>query len=235
MFVGVDGCRAGWIAVSKTGGRGLEYKVFAKMNDLLEHYDEAQLVLVDIPIGLPWKKCPKRPCDVFARTKLRTRASSVFPVPCREATRAPNVDEARRRNMAELGCSLSEQAWGICKKIAEVDELLLANTRARAIVREVHPEVCFWSLNGEAPMTHAKRRPQGIRERIDLLAGLEPGTQILVDEAMTNEFRRDVQADDVLDALVAYVIARSGLGALKRLSGSPPSDEHGLPMEMLYF
>ncbi len=46
------------------------------------------LVLIDIPIGLPRKGT--RACDVLARSVLKKRASSVFPVPCRKAIQAFN-------------------------------------------------------------------------------------------------------------------------------------------------
>ena len=47
--------------------------------------------------------------------------------------------------------------------------------------------------------------------------------------------KKDVQADDILDAPVAYVTARVGLERLKRLqSPGPTHDEEGLPMEMLH-
>ena len=52
---------------------------------------------------------------------------------------------------------------------------------------------------------------------------------------MLAEQRRDnVQTDDVLDALVAYVTASASAGQLRRLSGTPAQDQEGLPMEMLY-
>jgi len=43
-----------------------------------------------------------------------------------------------------------------------------------------------------------------------------------------------VQADDVLDAAVAFVTAEARGGELVPLVGMPPHDEIGLPMEMLY-
>ena len=39
------------------------------------------------------------------------------------------------------------QAWGIVRKVAEVDEALLTHAAWRLRVREVHPEVCFYFLN----------------------------------------------------------------------------------------
>lgn len=234
MYVGVDGCRAGWLAVTDAGA-GLEYKVFATMRELLGHYSKAVLVLVDIPIGSPWRDCPRRPCDVLARKKLGPgRASSVFPAPCRAATRARDVAQARIANIAELGCSISEQAWGICKKIAEADELLAVDVHARTVLREVHPELCFWSLNGDVPTEHSKKSKGGSQERLALLTKAESASPFLLTRVLAEQRRKDVQADDVLDALVAFVTAREGVAKLRREHGIPPNDALGLPMEMLY-
>jgi len=43
-----------------------------------------------------------------------------------------------------------------------------------------------------------------------------------------------IQADDVLDALVALVTAEAPTGMLGSLIGQPSRDQHGLPMEMVY-
>lgn len=49
--VGVDGCRYGWIAVTREGA-SLHYRLFASMRELLAFHADASRVLVDIPIGL---------------------------------------------------------------------------------------------------------------------------------------------------------------------------------------
>ena len=234
-YIGVDGCRFGWVAVTESEGR-LESRLFLKMRALLDEYPSAGVVLVDIPIGLPSKDCPSRPCDQMARRLLRApRASSVFSPPCRDASRAGDVAGARRLNIAELGRSLSEQAWGICGKIAEVDALLLADASARSRLREVHPELCFYGLNGGKPMQHAKRNALGVAERLAVLARFEPRAEKFLDAALLSHPRRvDVKEDDLLDALVAYVTARVGKGKMRRLCGHPEQDEQGLPMEMVY-
>jgi predicted RNase H-like nuclease len=158
-FVGVDGCRFGWVAVAEEAGR-LEYRLFGAMSDVLAAHPDAERILVDIPIGLPSKQCPVRPCDLLARKLLGApRASSVFPPPSRAACRAASVAEARRINLSEVERSLSEQAWGICRKVAEVDALLLAQSAARKVVREMHPEVCFYGLNARDPW-HTQSAPR---------------------------------------------------------------------------
>jgi len=143
--IGVDGCKSGWFSVTERAG-AFEFAVFPNMPALLGRYPVAELVLVDMPIGLPWKDCPSRPCDTLARSKLGPpRASSVFPAPSRSAAGAATIAAAQSVNQANVGRKLSQQAWGICRKIAEVDQFLLTHPAARAKVREIHPEICFWA------------------------------------------------------------------------------------------
>ena len=231
--IGVDGCKAGWIAVSKDEGE-LTYRIASTASELLSAFPNAERVLIDVPIGLPWRDEPIRPCDRLARSILGARRSSVFPVPCRTAVRAEAIGVARELNRGELGRSLSEQSWGICRKIREVDDLLLGKPGPGAELREVHPEVCFWALAGRSPMKHNKRQKEGLRERLAVLAGFEPDAARFFDFVLAEEPRRKVSADDVLDALVAFVTSSASNSQLASVRGVPASDERGLPMEMLY-
>jgi hypothetical protein len=61
--------------------------------------------------------------------------------------------------------------------MAEVDTLLLVAPALRPRVREVHPEVRFWALNGHASLQHPKSKPEGRNERIALLSRYEPETR----------------------------------------------------------
>ena len=233
QHVGIDGCRFGWVSVSEDGN-ALTYRMHRTIRELLASYPQAAYLLVDIPIGLPWKNCPIRPCDAEARRIPGARRSSVFPVPCRHATRATNIEDARRLNCDELDRSLSAQSWAICKKIAEVDEVLLSDLEARRKLREIHPEVCFWALNERQPLRHPKSSRGGLEERLSLLIRHVADARALVDAAMSKQLRRDLKADDVLDALAAFVVARAMPNQTETLQGSPSTDEKGLPMEMLY-
>lgn len=219
--VGVDGCRAGWMAVYAEGTE-LAWGVFDSVAVLLNAFPGARVVLIDVPIGLPWSGCRARPCDVMARRAPgRARAPSVFPAPTRPAATAASVEEARARNLAEVGRSLSAQAWGICVKIAEVDGLLQAQPALRWRVREVHPEVCFWALNDGRAMRHRKAERAGRDERLAVLARYEPRVPALV-ACMLAQTRRDaVQMDDVLDAAAGFVTGRWPVSGSKRCGASP--------------
>ncbi|OQW85812.1 MAG: hypothetical protein BWK72_20395 [Rhodoferax ferrireducens] len=234
MHVGVDGCRAGWIAVC-ANEIGLKYSIFREIDALVQAHRAAKQILVDIPIGLPGTGCSRRPCDSLARKVLGNRAASVFPAPSRAAAHADDIAEARRLNIEELGVSLSAQAWGICQKIAEVDKFLLANPNVRSIVREIHPEVCFWGLNGGSPMRHSKKTKEGVVERLELLESVDPRAGAFYLRVIAETLRKDVQRDDVLDALVGCLTGMAqATGTLTQLSGASKKDGEGLPMEMVY-
>src|SRR5436853_7771993 len=100
-LIGVDGCRAGWVAASDRGAR--VYATFAEIAA-----QRFELVLIDVPIGL-LEAGPRR-CDVQARALLGARRSSVFPAPWRRLL------SARR-----YGRQCSIQLWNILHKIREVE------------------------------------------------------------------------------------------------------------------
>lgn len=145
-LLGVDGCRAGWVAASDRGAR--VYPTFAEI--VAQRFD---LMLIDVPIGL--LQAGPRHCDLQARNLLGARRSSVFPAPGRRLLRA-------RR----YGRQCSIQLWNILHKIREVDEAMTPRLQRR--VREAHPEVSFALLNG-APLRFAKKSADGEAERRRLL------------------------------------------------------------------
>lgn len=129
---------------------------------------------------------------------------------------------------------MSKQALGICAKVAEVDSLLLGDASARGRVREIHPEVCFWAMNGQRPIDAAKSTSAGVEARLAVLTRRLPRARALVEATLSAHPRTKVQADDVLDALAAYVTAQAPLDKLRALRGNPERDQENLPMEMLY-
>jgi predicted RNase H-like nuclease len=230
--VGVDGCRAGWIAVSRTSA-GLVYRIHESFSDLVATWTSARHIFVDIPIGLPSGLIPARACDVEARRRLGPgRASSVFAPPCRKAAHAANIDQAREFNRRELGKSLSAQAWGICPKIAEVDLLLCSRPALQDQVKEVHPELSFWALNCGRPMQYAKKNSHGAAERMAVLEHWVPGACALIERVLIQHRRSEVGRDDVVDALAAMVTASAGMDRVSCLPAYSQADARGLPMCM---
>jgi predicted RNase H-like nuclease/predicted enzyme related to lactoylglutathione lyase len=128
---------------------------------------DAQVVAVDIPIGIP--DVGARPADEAARRFVGPRAPSVFTTPVRRLLEAPTYAEARAVAVELTGKSISAQSYGLGRRILEVDEYAREDER----VIEVHPEASFREL-ARRPLL-SKRRADGLAERRALLeqAGIE--------------------------------------------------------------
>ena len=230
---GVDGCRAGWFFIELDSAQSLRWGAVGRLRTLVESVEEPGRVFVDMPIGLPDGLEP-RDCDRLARKRLGKRHSSVFSAPARAVLEAKNYDEARRLSRQATGRSISSQAFGIVPKIREVDELLRTSAKARALVREVHPEICFRALAHGRPMAFSKKTADGFDERLAVLKAVRPDAESEVAGILHRCRGRGVAPDDVLDAFVAAVTAAHAEDALATLPAQPPRDRFGLPMQMVY-
>jgi len=234
-WVGVDGCRAGWFAVGMTPRGEAGAYLSPDIETLWEDWRQAQQILIDIPIGFRDDGKGARQCDHLARKALAPRRSvSVFPAPCRAALNRSTYEDASAVNEEKLGRRLSKQTWNIMPKMAEVDAFLQQNRAAREVVREVHPEVMLWSLNGGRPMDNPKRSEQGYRERVDLLGRYWPRAEAFMEETRGRYRMKDVALDDMVDALAIAVGAYAARGNLVSLPPDPEVDGKGLPMQMLH-
>ena len=234
-FVGVDGCRAGWLAVGLTAGDDWRVDIFPDVSDLWREYRTACVILIDIPIGLKEAGNQERRCDPLARKLLGPRRSSVFPAPCRRAIYAGSYQEACDINEQMTGRRLSRETWNITSKIREVDQFLAREPSAIGRMREIHPELCFCALagNSKKPMTHPKKRPEGRLERLQTLQSVYPQTADLFAHALATYRRKDVARDDILDALAGAVNAKAGGPRLVSIPEEPEFDRRGLRMEMV--
>lgn len=232
--VGVDGCRLGWLCIEADNGEW-SAEVHPTIARVWERYHGAELILIDIPIGLWDAGDRQRLCDTEARRVLGPRRASVFTPPLRPSLARPDYQQASDWNRSLSGRKLSRQTWGIIRKIHQVDQFFSAHPEARDVLREAHPEVLFWSLNGAVPMAHAKKSSAGAAERRKLLAANFPAAREVLAYVRARHLKREVADDDVLDALVAAVsAARCVRGNLATLPATPETDARGLPMEMVY-
>jgi predicted RNase H-like nuclease len=196
MFVaGVDGCRAGWVAFKVEASSLATSVEVVDLPTLLRHRPSDLAFLgIDIPIGL---LDGSRACDKAARKLLgQPRGTSVFAAPCRAALTAKTHAEASAINRQKTGRGLSQQAFGIGRKIKEVDDAMTPDCQQWAF--EVHPEVCFWALNGDRPMVPNKKTKEGLAERLALLSPLFPEIHQRLDTRLPG-----VGKDDLLDAAAA--------------------------------
>jgi predicted RNase H-like nuclease len=228
--VGLDGCRGGWFGARLGEDGSVEGFVLAQLDDLGRG---DAVIAIDIPVGLEDTARPGgRLCDAMARRLLGpTRAASVFSPPSRAALAAGDHAEACRLNPGPDGSGpgLTIQCWNIVPKIREADAFVRTRRRPGFRLHEVHPEVTFHVLNGNAPLAFAKKTAEGRRERLALLAG----AGIPEPEALIEAHRGPlVAADDIVDALAAAVSARRALQgrAIRLPQGEPPYDALGIPM-----
>lgn len=232
-YIGVDGCRAGWFYVGLAESEAWDMGVAAKVSDLLCHLNKAKLILIDIPIGLREKEKQERLCDAEARRILgRARGGSVFPAPVRRALKCSTYEQASEMNKQHTGRALSRQSWNIVGRINEIDELMHRH-KNRRIVKEMHPEICFWGLNKRRVMRYSKKTKEGFSERLNVLRRHCSVSDLIVDGGLGRFMRREVLRDDILDALSGAVTARLWR-FLATVPAEPEVDSLGLPMEMVY-
>jgi predicted RNase H-like nuclease len=161
---GVDASRAGWVGVLVGDGQ-LGVRSSADFETLVAELEEANIICVDMPIGLPVTGF--RELDQEARKLLGPRASSVFPTPPRAALEATTHAEAVVvcRELAD-GKGLSQQSWALGPKIFQVDAVARRHPER---IREGHPEVSFTTLNSGTPLAYSKRTWNGLMTRRQLL------------------------------------------------------------------
>lgn len=233
-FAGIDGCKSGWIAVMLSTEGSWETRVYTKLHELWRDHCEAELLLIDMPIGLPSAMAAVRSCDKEARQLLKQkRASSIFPAPIRELLFVSSYADANALSKQLTSRGLSKQTWYIIPKIRELDQLLQLDLAARQKLRESHPELCFTALSG-APMVHNKQTESGYEERMKLLEMLYPHARTIVNQTLAAYPRKVVARDDIVDALVLAASALIGRGELSAIPLIIERDEYGLPMQIMY-
>ena len=180
---GIDGCKAGWFAFHFDGAIWYS-SLHDNIGELYESID-SELILIDIPIGLRGKEKCERVCDKEARKLLTRRKSTVFPAPSRCALAYDDYFEASEINKQKTSRGLAKQSFALIPKIREVDTFIQSENYFpdKKRIREVHPEICFWGLNGRSEMKYRKKDLLGKCERIQLLEKHLPKTKNLFSEA----------------------------------------------------
>lgn len=236
-LVGVDGCKGGWYAVMQDARTGaISTRICATFADVLTWAPALAVVGVDMPIGL--SSSGYRACDAEARKRLKwPRSASVFQTPVRQTLGAGSYREACDRNREATGKGISQQAFNILSKIAEVDRALRASAHDASRVFEVHPELAFMQLQAEQGgeqigLIEGKTTPGGHARRKALLDSIFGGP---LQAALDGRIARHVQKDDVLDAFaVLWSARRISTGSAVSLPDEETRDNAGLPMVIRY-
>jgi predicted RNase H-like nuclease len=233
---GADGIRDGWLVVLWRPATGTVRRQMVAGVEALLALPEAPAVLgVDVVIGCPDQAEPGgRRCDRQARQFLgHPRGTSVFSPPAYDALWADTYDEAQHRNRASGpdAPGLSKQTYRLLPKMRAVAEALTPERQVR--VREVHPELAFYAMNGDVPVAASKHTDDGRAARANLLAANGfPDVRDAVEDLAGGS----VGPDDVLDAHAAcWTARRIHEGTAERCppTGEPaPRNARGLRMEI---
>lgn len=232
--VGVDGCRAGWLAVclvwEATQLKEACVRLFPTLVELLAEWGEADAMALDMPIGLlDIPRAEPRPCDLLARRRLGRRASCVFIPPTR-----PMLTAKAYAPLRTLG--LSVQAYHLLPRIREVDALLTPALQSR--LWESHPELSFSAMVGQ-PIPLPKRTAEGFQARYGALqqafGTAFPTLWEPVAEYLQAHPRSAFGRDDALDACaLAWSATRHLLAQAETLAGEPLYDSRRLTMAIRF-
>lgn len=149
---GVDGCKAGWFYFRLPSVGDITFGVVTKLRALFDPevktakdkvtdtdiVTEGDLMLVDMPIGLPdrvgldgrKRETAFRTCDKEARDRLEDRKSSVFPVPVRPVMEALR-DEMGLRVPPKNEKEKKRRQWGNVRQVLDDAELTVGTGEGR--------------------------------------------------------------------------------------------------------
>ena len=223
----LDRASGHWL-VATSSLPGWHRPVFGQLSDLAALPDWMRvnavgLAVIDVPIGMAQEG--ERPVDLEARALLgKPRGSSVFPAPHRIWLGCESWEEANQVSKGHCGKGISQQSFGISPGVRELDSWITPELQDSVL--EFHPEVSF-AILAKAPMAYAKRTPDGVAERLEVLRRFLPSPESLLERRLPG-----ASAHDYLDVLVGLCTAvRQVLGESHRLGGD--RDARGLRMEMI--
>lgn len=228
MKWGIDGCKAGWLAI-QIDGNNFRFGVFKTLFELQTKFPETNSALIDIPIGLSSRGFT-RTLESKMRKELLRKASSVFPTPSREALSMPSYKSASEVNFKVLGKKLTQQTYAIMPKIAEADKF--DQTSGFELI-ESHPEICFKYLNRGKVVSSSKKKLEGQNERLDILSKYNPRIRDRYQKVLKQTLRKHVARDDIIDAMCLSVCVENG--ELSFLKDENSIDECGKPIRIAYY
>nr|WP_242987708.1 DUF429 domain-containing protein [Anaerobacterium chartisolvens] len=233
--VGIDGCRAGWVAVNITK-EGFEVELYKSIVEICSKYSDSDSILVDMPIGLPESIDEIRP-DAEARKIIAGRSSCIFNTPCRQSVYTEDYFEASSINKQVLGKGLSKQSFAICNNIREIDELLEKVPEFKEKIKESHPEICFAMLQStgpyKEPIYESKHTEEGQYARFTVLEQYYDRAADFV-QYIHGHPRLSKISEDCIDALCLAVTGMLGIkNGFRTVPEKPMCDSRGILMQMV--
>lgn len=224
LVAGVVPCRGGWLVASaKLQGITIapeEPRVLDSFVSVLDEKPAFLVVALFAPIGFLDSAIPGgRGCDRQARALLGARRGAAV----RSAPSWPTFEAHPVGGAAGLDAVTAILLPRYREVAAE-----MAPYRQR-VVREAHPELSFYQLNGDKPLRYPKRFAAGRQERRELLAVRIPSVERIIDARVPG-----ATAAQLLDAAACLWTARRAVArAGDRLPEDPEWDSQGLRMELI--
>ena len=232
-LAGVDGCKFGWLCITKDLENGtLNSIIFKSTAELFAQTPTPVVFSIDIPIGLT--DSGPRQCDIQARRLLGARrGTSVFPAPIRPVLNLASREEADKVHRSIDGRGVNVFSWNLYPRIRDIDTELQKNPHLRDKVYEVHPEISFRALNDGASIIAAKRNSEGESIRRSLVENhFGEGA---FDEIRKNHYMKDVSNHDINDAFaVLWTAERIFNGKAVSIPAEKEFDSVGLRMGIWY-
>ena len=183
-------------------------------------------------IGLCEHADQHRP-DKDAKAELKSKAPTVFPVPCRQAVYETIEEKQKEANKLALGKSLAKQSIAIIPKIREVDEFLGSHPEYKNVILESHPELAFSRLSGQVLLSR-KKEFLGFSERCYILSEYLGDGNDLLKKLSSKAKELGCSPDDVVDATcMAVTAAMKAHDMCETVPAEPEKDSTGLLMQMI--
>lgn len=134
--VGITCDNGQWLAAVLQGDGGCDLRMADTLQQLCAEEQEADAVLIDLPVGLP-----EAQADAAQRPEPQVRQLGLGEVPCRQAVYAADDTAAREANIRVLGRTISPQRMATRQQLREVDTFILEHSPWKNVLRQSHPQV----------------------------------------------------------------------------------------------
>ncbi|MFL2848307.1 MAG: DUF429 domain-containing protein [Coraliomargaritaceae bacterium] len=204
-WIGIDGCRGGWIIAWLKSDHSAEIHYRKTLRPFLKEVPKQAIILIDMILYKAGHKVPRQ-FDHYAKSQLGKWHSRVFPAPPQEALIAQDYPDACQRSQSVSGKKISKQCYNLFAKIREANDLGIPEEQ----LIEYHPEIAFKQLNQNTIIEASKKTELGRSLRQTLIEGHlkhYPSTPLKPKAKRTPSFW---QPDDLLDALALALVAQNG-------------------------
>jgi predicted RNase H-like nuclease len=224
VVAGVTPSRTKWLVASaKMQGSTFapeEPRLYDTFLEVLDQRPSFSAIVVNAPVGYRDSfEAEPRSCDRQSRVLLGHRGKFIHDAPTRTTlTRGSSVPDDHLDAVTAM----------LLPSYVEVANEM-SSFRQR-LVFEGNPEMSFYQLNGNVPLSRSKKIEDGRDERRAILEAKVPGISKIIDAELPGVARRHLLDAAALLATARRVFTRSA----KRIPSDGEWDSEGLRMEIVY-